>query len=247
MKRALPDENRRKGFTLMEMLVVIAVIAVLTAVAIPTFSGSLDAAKEATCAANRRAAYAEMNIAAMTGEGETPEQILARYQGKCPSRGKYTVETSAHGVLSLFCSKHGTDVAGDLLRQFEDLTQNWSDKEQYPDYTGGFNNDLLRKYLYKNLGNAWPTLTYRGTVYYIQPCIYRATDAPILFARVKSGADSGWYTTLVYSGGVWYYNSAGKSINTDTPETLAETVKDTKYWKALEFGDYTIKAGLGIA
>lgn len=167
MKRRRSAENRRKGFTLMEMLIVVAIIAILVAIAIPTFNGSLDAAKEATCAANRRAAYAEMSIADMTGEGETAEQILARYQGKCPSGGKYHVETNEHGVKRLLCTKHAIDVAGDLLRQFEDLAQNWHDKEKYPDYPYSyFNNDKFREYFYRQQGNAWSTLTVGTNTYY---------------------------------------------------------------------------------
>ena len=46
----------KKGFTLMEMLIVIAIIAILAAVAIPTFSSQLTAAKTRTDEANLRAA-----------------------------------------------------------------------------------------------------------------------------------------------------------------------------------------------
>ena len=42
----------------MEMLIVVAIIAVLVAIAIPTFTSSLNKAKTATDAANIRAGYA---------------------------------------------------------------------------------------------------------------------------------------------------------------------------------------------
>ena len=48
-------KRNRKGFTLMEMLIVVAIIAILIAVAIPTFSSALSKAKLATDEANFRA------------------------------------------------------------------------------------------------------------------------------------------------------------------------------------------------
>lgn len=60
--------TNKKGFTLMEMLIVVAIIAVLVAIAIPTFNGALTKAKEATDVANIRAAYAEYQVKAISGE-----------------------------------------------------------------------------------------------------------------------------------------------------------------------------------
>ena len=51
--------HSKKGFTLAELLIVVAIIAVLTAIAIPVFSSQLDKAKLATGTANVRSAYAE--------------------------------------------------------------------------------------------------------------------------------------------------------------------------------------------
>ena len=46
-----------KGFTLAELLIVVAIIAVLVAVAIPVMSGALAKATEAACKANRTYYY----------------------------------------------------------------------------------------------------------------------------------------------------------------------------------------------
>lgn len=53
-------KRNQKGFTIMEMLIVVAIIAILVAIAIPTFNSALTKSKEAADVANIRAAYAEM-------------------------------------------------------------------------------------------------------------------------------------------------------------------------------------------
>ncbi len=52
-------KNNKKGFTLAELLIVVAIIAVLVAVAIPVFSTQLEKSRDAVTTSNLRAAYAE--------------------------------------------------------------------------------------------------------------------------------------------------------------------------------------------
>lgn len=52
----------KKGFTLIEMLVVIAIIAILVAIVVPTVSSATEKAKEATDAANIRSTVAEVTL-----------------------------------------------------------------------------------------------------------------------------------------------------------------------------------------
>lgn len=48
---------KRKGFTLIELIVVIAILATLAALAMPTFKGLIDTAKKRTDVANAKAMY----------------------------------------------------------------------------------------------------------------------------------------------------------------------------------------------
>ena len=57
-----------KGFTLMEMLIVVAIIAVLVAIAIPTFTTSLNKARVATDEANIRSGYASLMAEILTNQ-----------------------------------------------------------------------------------------------------------------------------------------------------------------------------------
>ena len=56
--------KRDKGFTLAELLIVVAIIAVLVAISIPIFSSQLEKSREAVDLANIRSAYAEVMAAA---------------------------------------------------------------------------------------------------------------------------------------------------------------------------------------
>ena len=60
------EERENKGFTLMEMLIVVAIIAVLVAIAIPIFTGQLENARDTTTVANLRSAYAQAQAAYLT-------------------------------------------------------------------------------------------------------------------------------------------------------------------------------------
>ena len=57
----------KKGFTLAELLVVVAIIGVLVAVSIPIFTAQLEKAREATDLANQRAAKAAAVAAYLDG------------------------------------------------------------------------------------------------------------------------------------------------------------------------------------
>ncbi|WP_248922832.1 prepilin-type N-terminal cleavage/methylation domain-containing protein [Olsenella intestinalis] len=55
-----------KGFTLMEMLIVVAIIAILVAIAIPVFTSQLNRAKVEADVANIRSGYAVVAVEVMT-------------------------------------------------------------------------------------------------------------------------------------------------------------------------------------
>jgi prepilin-type N-terminal cleavage/methylation domain-containing protein len=52
-------KNNKKGFTLAELLIVVAIIGILVAISIPILSKQLEKSRDATSIANIRSAYAE--------------------------------------------------------------------------------------------------------------------------------------------------------------------------------------------
>lgn len=65
--------NENDGFTLAELLIVVAIIGVLVAISIPIFSSQLEKSREATDLANVRSAYAKIMAEAI--DTEIPEPI----------------------------------------------------------------------------------------------------------------------------------------------------------------------------
>ena len=103
--------KRNRGFTLMEMLIVVAIIAVLAAVAIPVFNGSLHKAKVAADMANVRVYYAELQTQYITtGEylniGDEPLQNVRRYITFLDGT---TVQMQAGIVSAMLVREQGTN------------------------------------------------------------------------------------------------------------------------------------------
>ena len=81
MKNVMKKLNK-KGFTLAELLIVVAIIAVLVAISIPIFSSQLEKAREATDMANIRAAYAEASADLLTNDSSTYSKDIDAQQTK---------------------------------------------------------------------------------------------------------------------------------------------------------------------
>ena len=64
----------------MEMLIVIAIIAVLVAIAIPIFTTQLEKSREATDAANIRSAYAEVAATALESPNDDHSATVTKVQ-----------------------------------------------------------------------------------------------------------------------------------------------------------------------
>ena len=71
-------KERREGFTMAELLIVVAIIAVLVAIAIPVFNSQLGKAQASTDAANIRSGYAVVSAQVIT-EDEAPADGATYY------------------------------------------------------------------------------------------------------------------------------------------------------------------------
>ena len=115
MKNVMKKLNK-KGFTLAELLIVVAIIAVLVAISIPIFTAQLEKSREATDAANLRAAYAEQSAALLTWNGtDTIDDIdVTAHQTQTGWQGTdYTDGTNTIGGLDVTASTTGWAVSAD--------------------------------------------------------------------------------------------------------------------------------------
>jgi prepilin-type N-terminal cleavage/methylation domain-containing protein len=71
--------KNKKGFTLMEMLIVIAIMVVLMAIAIPTMGNQLEGAKKTTDDANLRSAQSVATLSAVASDTQINKDYYYDY------------------------------------------------------------------------------------------------------------------------------------------------------------------------
>lgn len=114
-KKSNRKNSKRKifscfGFTLAELLIVVAIIAVLVAIAIPVFSTLLEKSRESADLANIRSAYAELSALVINDEDNVPPATVPLQQTKAG----WTTD-DAENTLSDLTSAHieGAPADGD--------------------------------------------------------------------------------------------------------------------------------------
>ena len=139
------NKLNKKGFTLIEMLVVIAIIAVLVSIIIPVVGNSTDKAKGAADAANLRSALAEIQIKVLDGDVATTNGFVAassaeglsdslkKMESKYTEGAKlyYSVDPGDKSVDVMF-SKSTTESEGHDLEYYQYIAENGEPENTTP-------------------------------------------------------------------------------------------------------------------
>lgn len=214
----------------MEMLIVVAIIAILIAIAVPAISSALSKAKEATCAANRRSLQTEL-ITRQIDDGEktledvwkdASAEVNAAWKEKyiCPAGG--TISVSKNAIL---CTKHGDIRTTEqiLLDDFLAVQDSWEyGKPGYEKWPG---NDSYRDWLYQNkYPEGWPPVTLSGNTYYMQPYFYDKEGTSVIFANKNSDVQRNWNANAIYDkeNGVWWTGTKTLGVANKTWDALKD-------------------------
>ncbi|KNZ43113.1 prepilin-type N-terminal cleavage/methylation domain-containing protein [Acetobacterium bakii] len=221
--------KNNEGFTLTEIIVVLVILAILAAFAIPTMLGFVGNSQESLCDTQRKEMvnlfkvnariHPELEIAAFIEDNYGP------MDGICPSGGKYYgysyYEDPQTAVAVVYCSVHTTSPDGKLFVKSKAL---WDDiknmtpaeKRAYLKIEdSNFSNDTYRAKIFRDNGNTWNAFPVDlikksrylkdETDYMIQPYFTLDGDV-VMFANSVNAAQGSWGTKLVFNHeeGTWY-------------------------------------------
>lgn len=124
-----------RGFTLGELLVVVAILGIIVAVSVPIFNSRRDESNESVCLGNRTAFKQALTIQMMVRHYNYTELVGSGYfeshkgEYKCPSGGDYSLKFTSDGNLLVDCSVHGTASFDVLMMDVVKEVVNWNDTD----------------------------------------------------------------------------------------------------------------------
>lgn len=128
IKRFKKKFAQKKAFTLIELIVVIAIIGVLSAILIPTMSGFVDNARTSAGNANARTIYtvAASEYAFLSSQGSTPAP------GSYAKGGDDPFEVAIDGAVGTIDGTYTVTVTGTAVTEVTFTSTDEKTKGKYP-------------------------------------------------------------------------------------------------------------------
>lgn len=207
---------QKKGFTLVELLVVLAILAILVAVAVPVYMNMTESSKKTICSYHIAEADRLYLVYRVMSDSDTPLESMERvllesfhatkqanghFTGVCPSGGEYEI-TEKDGVARITCLKHNISGGGGSFTSFDGIDMLLNLKDITLDANGA-------------------TKTYSSILDYLETR-YKGGDASIdseadhlgdlTVAKQIENALSDAYPSIDFKTNSWriYYNGASK-------------------------------------
>lgn len=229
-----------KGFTLGELLIVVAIVLVLVAIAVPVFTGTMAKAEEATCDANRRSLKGAIADAYILNNGINAQDTFTEYQASfmgsngnkplCPSAGTYTLDDDfANGLVIVKCSVHGVSMDEEVYAWVVDTY-----KDSWDKYYGS-DTDVWKKYFDDKKISEWPPVTGTdGETRYLKFKSFSNNGSGVfLYAGEKNDLSNDWRAHYICDS-AGYYGKAGQWYEVPQgKEGVANLTKDS-FVKLLE-------------
>ncbi len=236
-----PCKTKNGGFTLVELIVVIAILGVLMAVLVPQYIQYIGKARAGVCSANCANYQRELNIRRILDDDFDAETIALQNPNPCPEDGRVSA-VFRDGFYFVTCEIHGgtkISVSDTVLKDFVSIVDDFkslSKEERKNKYGFDYlNNSKLREYYYKQNGNSMDSIQINGLDLYIQPYLNEANGDILLFAHSNGTNSSGFYTNYIYNieDGNWYTGKAGISVANNSWSEVWQEMKN-KGWTPVD-------------
>lgn len=117
-KETMSFFRHERGFTLIEILIVVFIISLILAIAIPNYTRSTSRAQEELCYSTQKMTEAALSLYMLDEKKQNLSELNGDLQilvdkgylrelPQCPSGGKYNIQSAENGEPVVTCDKHG--------------------------------------------------------------------------------------------------------------------------------------------